>query len=145
MKAPASAPGFRARARSGASGRRPRNCSSTPASATPSPIRPATTYEAQAAAYKATVFAAFNDVEDQLSDLRILEQESTVEQTSRRAAQHSFDLSNQRYKGGVTSYLEVLTAEQALLQNQRTVTRPPNPPFRRQRSAWSAPSAAAGM
>ena len=33
---------------------------------------------------------------------------------------HSFDLSNTRYKGGVTSYLEVLTAEQTLLQDQIT-------------------------
>jgi outer membrane protein TolC len=36
------------------------------------------------------------------------------------SAQHSFDISNQRYKGGVTSYLEALTAEAVLLQNQRT-------------------------
>jgi NodT family efflux transporter outer membrane factor (OMF) lipoprotein len=78
------------------------------------------TYEAQAAAYKAVVLAAFNDVEDQLSGLRILEQESTVEQRAVESAQHSYDISNQRYKGGVTSYLEVLTAEAALLQNQRT-------------------------
>jgi len=77
-------------------------------------------YEAQAAAYKAVVLAAFNDVEDQLSGLRILEQESTVEQRAVESAQHSYDISNQRYKGGVTSYLEVLTAEAALLQNQRT-------------------------
>jgi NodT family efflux transporter outer membrane factor (OMF) lipoprotein len=77
-------------------------------------------YEAQAAGYRSTVFQAFNDVEDQLSNLRILEQESTVEQRAVASAQHSFDLSNQRYKGGVTSYLEVLTAEAALLQNQRT-------------------------
>jgi NodT family efflux transporter outer membrane factor (OMF) lipoprotein len=77
-------------------------------------------YEAQAAAYKSTVIAAFSDVEDQLSSLRILEQESTAEQQAVASAQHSFDLSNQRYKGGVTSYLEVLTAESALLQNQRT-------------------------
>jgi outer membrane protein TolC len=77
-------------------------------------------YEAQAATYKSTVFAAFNDVEDQLSGLRILEQESTVEDRAVESAQHSFDLSNQRYKGGVTSYLEVLTAESTLLQNQRT-------------------------
>jgi NodT family efflux transporter outer membrane factor (OMF) lipoprotein len=77
-------------------------------------------YEAQAAAYRAQVFQAFNEVEDQLSGLRILEQESGVEQRAVDSAQHSFDLSNQRYKGGVTSYLEVLTAEQALLQNQRT-------------------------
>jgi NodT family efflux transporter outer membrane factor (OMF) lipoprotein len=77
-------------------------------------------YEAQAAGYKSTVIQAFNDVEDQLSSLRILEQESGVEEKAVASAQHSFDISNQRYKGGVTSYLEVLTAEQALLQNQRT-------------------------
>ncbi len=78
------------------------------------------TYEAQAVAYRSTVLNAFNDVEDQLSGLRILESESTVEQKAVDAAQHSYDISNQRYKGGVTSYLEVLTAEAALLQNQRT-------------------------
>ncbi len=77
-------------------------------------------YEAQVAAYRNTIFQAFNDVEDQLSGLRILEQESGVEQRAVESAQHSFDLSNQRYKGGVTSYLEVLTAEAALIQNQRT-------------------------
>jgi NodT family efflux transporter outer membrane factor (OMF) lipoprotein len=78
------------------------------------------TYEADAAGYRDTVFHAFNDVEDQLSGLRILEQESGVEERAVASAQHSFDLSNQRYKGGVTSYLEVLTAESALLENQRT-------------------------
>lgn len=79
-------------------------------------------FEAQSANYKATVLAAFNEVEDRLSDLRIMEQESAAEQRAVDAAQHSLDLSNQRYKGGVTSYLEVLTAEDALLQNQRTAT-----------------------
>ena len=78
------------------------------------------TYEAEVSAYKSQVFVAFNDVEDQLSSLRILEQESGVEQKAVASAQHSFDISNQRYKGGVTSYLEVLTAEATLLQNQRT-------------------------
>jgi NodT family efflux transporter outer membrane factor (OMF) lipoprotein len=76
-------------------------------------------YEAQAAGYKSVVIAAFNDVEDQLSGLRILEAESAVEQKAVASAQHSRDLSNQRYQGGVTSYLEVLTAEATLLQNQR--------------------------
>ena len=42
----------------------------------------------------------------------------SAEQRAVDAAQHSFDLSNARYKGGVTSYLEVLTAEQTLLQDQ---------------------------
>ncbi len=79
-------------------------------------------YEAQAATYKATVLGAFNEVEDKLSDLRVLEQESAAEQRAVADAQHSLDLSNQRYKGGVTSYLEVLTAESTLLTNQRTET-----------------------
>jgi NodT family efflux transporter outer membrane factor (OMF) lipoprotein len=78
------------------------------------------THEAESATYKATVLAAFNEVEDRLSDLRVLEQESTVEDRAVNAAQRSLDLSNQRYKAGATSYLEVLVAENTLLQNQRT-------------------------
>jgi NodT family efflux transporter outer membrane factor (OMF) lipoprotein len=77
-------------------------------------------YEAQADGYRNTVFSAFEDVEDQLAALRILEQESSVEQRAVDAARRSFDLSNNRYKGGVTSYLEVLTAEQTLLQDEVT-------------------------
>jgi NodT family efflux transporter outer membrane factor (OMF) lipoprotein len=80
------------------------------------------TYEAQASTYKATVLGAFNEVEDRLSDLRILEQETATERQAVDAAQHSLDLSNQRYKGGATSYLEVLIAESTLLTNQRTYT-----------------------
>jgi NodT family efflux transporter outer membrane factor (OMF) lipoprotein len=78
------------------------------------------TYQAQTDAYRNTVFQAFQDVEDQLSTLRILEQESTVESNAVAAAQRSYDISNRRYKGGVTSYLEVLTAETTLLNDQRT-------------------------
>lgn len=79
-------------------------------------------YEAQAATYRATVLAAFNEVEDRLSDLQVLEQESVTEQRAVAAAQRSLDLSNQRYKGGATSYLEVLIADSTLLSNQRTST-----------------------
>ncbi len=77
-------------------------------------------YEAQVSAYKSAVFLAFEDVEDQLSSLRVLARESVAEGAAVASAQHSFDISNQRYKGGVTSYLEVLTAEATLLQNQQT-------------------------
>ncbi len=61
-------------------------------------------------------------MEDNLSTLRILDQEATVEQRAVASAQRSFNVSNQRYKGGVTAYLEVLTAETTLLTNQRTLT-----------------------
>jgi len=77
-------------------------------------------YEAQVAGYKGVIFLAFEDVEDQLSGLRILEQEANAEQSAVDSAQHSYDISDQRYKGGVTSYLEVLTAEATLIQNQQT-------------------------
>ena len=79
-------------------------------------------YEAQAAAYRNTVLQAFQDVEDNFSSLRILDEETAVEAKAVAAAQRSFNVSNQRYKGGVTSYLEVLTAEDTLLSNQRTLT-----------------------
>ncbi len=78
------------------------------------------TFEASASNYKGVVFLAFNEVEDKLSDLRIEEQEESAEHLAVNDAQHSLDVSNQRYKGGVTTYLEVLTAENTLIQNQRT-------------------------
>ena len=77
-------------------------------------------YEAQVSGYKGVIFLAFEVVEDQLSGLRILEQESAAEQKAVDSAQHSYEVSSQRYKGGVTSYLEVLTAETVLIQNKRT-------------------------
>jgi NodT family efflux transporter outer membrane factor (OMF) lipoprotein len=77
-------------------------------------------FEASASNYKGVVFLAFNEVEDKLSNLRILEQEEQTELGAVAAAQHSLDISQIRYKGGVTSYLEVLTAENALIQNQVT-------------------------
>jgi NodT family efflux transporter outer membrane factor (OMF) lipoprotein len=79
-------------------------------------------YEAQVSSYKGVVFLAFEDVEDNLSTLRILNDEVAVQQRAVDAAQHSLDLSNQRYKGGITSYLEVITAETTLITNERTLT-----------------------
>ncbi|WP_263358757.1 efflux transporter outer membrane subunit [Acidicapsa ligni] len=77
-------------------------------------------FEANASTYKNTIVVAFQEVEDKLSDLRILEQEEEAERAAVADAQNSLDISNQRYKGGVTSYLEVTTAENTLIQNQRT-------------------------
>ena len=75
-------------------------------------------YDAAVNGYRNTVIQAFQDVENQLSTLRILEQESGVANEAVVSAQHTFDLASQRYQGGVTSYLEVLTAEQILIQDQ---------------------------
>lgn len=69
--------------------------------------------------YRQTTLVAFQEVEDNLAALRILENEAKVEDAAVAAAQHSLDLSNTRYKGGVANYLEVTTAESAALNNQR--------------------------
>jgi outer membrane protein TolC len=52
--------------------------------------------------------------------LRILEQEAGVQAVAVQAAQRSLDLSNTRYEGGVTSYLEVITAQNAALTDEVT-------------------------
>jgi NodT family efflux transporter outer membrane factor (OMF) lipoprotein len=77
-------------------------------------------YEQQTASYRQTVLAAFQDVEDNLAAVRILNQESAQQDLAVAAAQRSLNISTNRYKGGVTTYLEVLTAQTALLTNQRT-------------------------
>ena len=77
-------------------------------------------YEQQVANYRQNVLNAFQEVENNLSTVRILNQEATVEAAAVASANHSLDLSTRRYKGGVTTYLEVLTAQTAQLSNERT-------------------------
>jgi NodT family efflux transporter outer membrane factor (OMF) lipoprotein len=70
--------------------------------------------------YRQTVLTAFQEVEDNLAALRILEQEANTEANAVAAAQHSLQLSETRYKGGVTNYLEVTTAQSAALSDEVT-------------------------
>lgn len=77
-------------------------------------------HDQSVAAYRQTVLSAFQDVEDNLSALGILREESTTEDAAVDAAKHSLALSTTRYRGGVTSYLEVTTAQSAALSNEVT-------------------------
>jgi outer membrane protein TolC len=79
-----------------------------------------TSYDSAAASYRQTVLTGFQQVEDNLAALRILEQEAGVQASAVEAAQRSLDLSNTRYEGGVTSYLEVITAQNAALSDELT-------------------------
>ena len=79
-------------------------------------------YESQVANYRQTVLQAFQDVEDQLSALRILDQEAGAQDLAVRDAERSVEISTKRYKGGVATYLEVITEQAAQLANQRTAT-----------------------
>ena len=77
-------------------------------------------YENTVATYRETVLTAFQQVEDNLASLRILEQEAHVQDSAVQDAEQSLDLSIKRYKGGVTTYLEVITAQNAALADQVT-------------------------
>jgi NodT family efflux transporter outer membrane factor (OMF) lipoprotein len=77
-------------------------------------------YDSSVASYRQTVLTSFQQVEDNLAALRILEQEAGVQTSAVQAAQRSLDLSNSRYEGGVTSYLEVITAQNADLSDELT-------------------------
>jgi NodT family efflux transporter outer membrane factor (OMF) lipoprotein len=70
--------------------------------------------------YRQTVLVAFQEVEDNLAALRILEDEANKEAEAVASAQHSLSLSVTRYKGGVTNYLEVTTAQSAALADEVT-------------------------
>jgi len=70
--------------------------------------------------YRQTTLSAFEDVEDNLAALRVLQNEAKTEDAAVAAAQHSLDLSITRYKGGVANYLEVTTAQSAALSDQVT-------------------------
>jgi NodT family efflux transporter outer membrane factor (OMF) lipoprotein len=77
-------------------------------------------YDYQVAAYRENVLTGFQQVEDNLAAVRILENEAKVQDEAVTAAQRSLDLSTIRYKGGVTSYLEVITAQSAALADEVT-------------------------
>jgi len=77
-------------------------------------------YSQTVANYQQTVLTGFQEVEDSLAALRILENESKVQGVAVAAAEHSLALSTNRYKGGVTSYLEVITAQSTALSDERT-------------------------
>jgi NodT family efflux transporter outer membrane factor (OMF) lipoprotein len=79
-----------------------------------------TGYDFTVANYRQTTLTAFQQVEDDLAALRILEQEAGVQAVAVEAAQRSLDLSVTRYEGGVTSYLEVITAQNAALADELT-------------------------
>ncbi len=75
-------------------------------------------YEAAVATYRENVLAAFQQVEDNLAALGVLARELDVEHAAVTAAQRALSLSTDRYKGGVISYLDVVTQQTALLSNQ---------------------------
>jgi NodT family efflux transporter outer membrane factor (OMF) lipoprotein len=77
-------------------------------------------YDQAVANYRQTVLTGFQQVEDNVAALRILEHEAQVQNTAVAAAEKYLALANTRYTGGVTSYLEVTTAQSAALSDELT-------------------------
>ncbi|WP_348014805.1 efflux transporter outer membrane subunit, partial [Rhodoferax sp.] len=77
-------------------------------------------YDASVAQYKQTVLSSFQQVEDNLATLRLLEQESRYQAQAVEAAQLSERLALNQYRAGTATYLGVVTAQTLSLTNQRT-------------------------
>ena len=77
-------------------------------------------YDATADAYRQTVLSAFQQVEDNLSGLRVLAQEAEQQAKAVKASEESLNLEIDRYKLGIDSYLNVITTQQIELGNART-------------------------
>ena len=79
-------------------------------------------YEAAIAGYRQQVLAAFQEVEDGLSDLRFLSAQADVLVRAAEASRQATAISTLRYKAGLVSYLEVIDAERTQLQTELSLT-----------------------
>ena len=76
-------------------------------------------YDALVASYREAALRAFQEVEDNLAALRILEEETKTQRAAVEAARRSVQISTNRYTGGLVTYLEVATTQTIALENER--------------------------
>lgn len=76
-------------------------------------------YDAAVATYRQTTLDAFQQVEDNLAVLHVLSTESEQQHRATTAAEESLQLFQNRYEGGVDTYLQVVTSQTTALSNQR--------------------------
>jgi len=77
-------------------------------------------YDETVANYRQAVLTAFQQVEDNLASLRILSEEIQFQDSAVKSAEKSLALATDRYNLGIDPYLNVITAQTALLSNQET-------------------------
>ena len=77
-------------------------------------------YDVQVATYRQTVLAGYQEVEDNLAALRILEEEAALQDEVVQGARQAVDLTSNQYSAGVVSYLNVITAQATALNSERT-------------------------
>lgn len=76
--------------------------------------------EAEVGLYRQTVLTSFQEVEDNLAALRILEEEAQLQAEAVAAARQSVQFTENRYKAGTASFLDVINVQTILLANERT-------------------------
>jgi NodT family efflux transporter outer membrane factor (OMF) lipoprotein len=76
-------------------------------------------YDQQVATYRQTVLTAFQDVEDNLASLRILEREIVVQEQAVASAQQALAIISNQYKAGTVAYISVLTAQTTAFTSQQ--------------------------
>jgi NodT family efflux transporter outer membrane factor (OMF) lipoprotein len=76
-------------------------------------------YRAAVADYRQTVLFAMEEVENGITGMSTLDRASAQARASVQSAQKAYDIASDRYQGGVDTYLDVITAQQTLLNNQR--------------------------
>jgi NodT family efflux transporter outer membrane factor (OMF) lipoprotein len=77
-------------------------------------------FDGAVASYRQTVLTSFQQVEDQLAALRILEQEAEAEGRAVAAAQDALDIANEQYRAGTIDYLTIIVSQTTLLTAKRT-------------------------
>ena len=77
-------------------------------------------YERAVATYRLVVLTAFQQVEDNLAALRILDTEVQQQDNAIKSSDRNLKLASDRYRAGIDPYLNVITAQTTLLSNQRT-------------------------
>jgi NodT family efflux transporter outer membrane factor (OMF) lipoprotein len=78
-------------------------------------------YDASVAAYRQAVLTSFQEVEDNLATLRILEQQMLIQNKAMESAQKAVLLTTNQYKAGTVSYLNVMVDQAVALANEKTV------------------------
>jgi outer membrane protein, multidrug efflux system len=76
-------------------------------------------YDASVASYRETVLNAFSEVQDDVTGLLVLNEAQKTQQDAVDAARRTLDIAESRYTGGLVSYLDVVSAQQNLLNNEQ--------------------------
>ena len=76
-------------------------------------------YDAAVAGYRDSVLNAFREVQDSVTGLSVLDEAQKTQQQAVDASRRALDIANSRYVGGLVSYLDVVNAQENLLNNER--------------------------